>query len=816
MAINSSDLRFFGSLLKAFRTRRHLTQQDLAAAVGVHRNAIGRWEQGDVLPASKTVVLELARHLRLDGQETRQLLEASLTALAPHWSVPLPRNPYFTGREEILKTLHLRLSGDQRAVALTQSYALHGLGGIGKTQIALEYAYRYALEYSAVFWIAAETAERCLSSLVHLAEVLHLPEQHQADQHRILTAVQHWLSSHSQWLLIWDNVEDLALLDRFLPTTWQGAIFITTRRQALGTLAQGIDLLPMEHEEGLLFLLRRAKMLEPDPAPAQAQQLAVCAPATYAAAGELVTLLGGLPLALDQAGAYIEETQCSLSAYLELFRAQPAALLEQRGEEAREHLASVSATFALAITATAKRHSAVGDLLRVCALLQAEAIPEELFYQGAACLGTTLEAACHDPLEWNRVVASACAYSLLHRQSEEQTLSMHRLVQAVLLNTMTEAERAEWSRRTIRALEALFPDVRPATEYAAWKQGARLLPHALLRLHQTDAAEESITLASLAHKVGQYLRERGQYAEAEPFFHRAVHIREQVLGAEHPDVATSLNYLGGLYWEQGRFAEAEPLYHRALHIREQALASDHPDVATSLNNLAILYGEQGKYPEAEALYQRALSIREQVLGPDHPSVAFPLCNVATLYQEQGKYEQAEPLYERALRILEQALGSDHPYVAQPLNGLAGCYTVCGKGEQAESFYQRAIRIQEQTLGPDHPKLAYQLKGLADLYLRQGKEEQAESFYQRALCIREQQLGPYNPETAQSLHDLAVFRKQQGQLHEARSLAKRALSIRAQYLGDAHPKTVVTQALYAQLLQEPTRQEEDPGADRSQR
>ena len=201
------DLCSFGELLRTFRTRTRLTQQQLARAVGLHRNAISHWEQGDFLPRGRSLVLELARQLHLDEMETRQLLEISLTAVSSYWSVPLSRNPYFTGREGILEALHTQLGVDQ-AVALTQSSALHGLGGVGKSQIALEYAYRHALEYSAVFWIGAETDEQIVVSLLRIAEVLKLPEREGQHQQRVVTAIQRWLSTHGKWLLIWDNVED--------------------------------------------------------------------------------------------------------------------------------------------------------------------------------------------------------------------------------------------------------------------------------------------------------------------------------------------------------------------------------------------------------------------------------------------------------------------------------------------------------------------------------------------------------------------------------------------------------------------------------
>jgi tetratricopeptide (TPR) repeat protein len=845
MTVVDNELSSFGALLKTFRKRRRLTQQQLATGMGVHRSAIIRWEQGDFLPESRTLVLELARCLHLDGQEARQLLEASLTALAPYWSVPLPRNLFFTGREEILEALHTRLGG-QHAVALTQSSALHGLGGVGKTQIALEYAYRHALEYSAIFWITAETDEHVIASLLRVADALGVAQPDEARQQHVVTTVQHWLATHSQWLLIWDNLEDLDLLSRFLPTSRRGANLLTTRQQALGTLAHGMDLSPMEQEESMLFLVRRAKVLEPEATRSDLLQLAERLPAQYAAAEQLVTALGGLPLALDQAGAYMEETRCGLSAYLELFRARRLTLLQQRGERARAHPESVATTFTLAITQTAGRHPAVWDLLRVCALLHSDAIPEELFQQGAGPLGETLEAVARDQLDWNRVVAGACSYSLLHRQPEEQTLSMHRLVQAVLLGTLADDELEQWDRRIVEALEAAFPDVLPSTESAVWQRGERLLPHALLCLSR-PGAQETRARASLGYKAAQYLRARGRYAEAEPLYQRCLRVYERLLGPEHPEVARVLNYLAILYWSQGRYSEAEPLYLLALRIREQVQGSEHLDVAASLNNLALLYWSQGRYAEAEPLYQRTLRIRERAQGAAHIDVATSLNNLASLYLDQGRYAEAEPLYQRTLPVLEQTVGPDHPLIAQVLNNLALVYREQGRDSEAEPLFQRALHILEQALGPEHPDTAHALNNLANLYLEQGrdseaehlfrralriseqgqeverpavamslvglanlcrnqgKDSEAEPLYQRALSFCERHLGEQHPDTAQVLHELAVLRQKQCDLAQALALVERAHGIRAHVLGETHPRTVASGALYTHLLQAQARE-----------
>ena len=474
MATSNTDSDSFGRLLHTFRKRRHLTQQHLAQMIGMHRHEMSRWENGEVLPASRAIVLELARCLHLNDQEARQFLDASLTTPLPLWGVPFPRNLFFTGREELLERLHTYLTPDQKG-ALTRSWAISGLGGVGKTQLALEYAYRHALEYRAVFWIEAETREQILSCLRRIAELLDLPEQAQTDQNRIVTAVEHWLITHSNWFLIWDNLQDLELLHRFLPSAQHGAFLITTRNQALGTLARGIDLLPMEQEEGIVFLLRRAKLLEPDARSEQPGTRAASMASEYAAARDLVTRMGGLPLALDQAGAYIEETGCSLLDYLLRYKQQRSHMLDRRGRFAIDHPHSVVATFHLAMEQVKQEHKAAADILRFCAFLYAEAIPEELLMEQAAHLGPGLESMAADPFHFDQALAALRRLSLIQWHPQTQTFSLHRLVQEVLRTEMSEQEQTLWKKRVEAALNALFPEV----TYQVWKRCERLLPHGL-------------------------------------------------------------------------------------------------------------------------------------------------------------------------------------------------------------------------------------------------------------------------------------------------------------------------------------------------
>ena len=781
------------------RLARGWSQEDVASQIGTEGNTVNRWERGRAKPrpyfrqklcdlfgksALELGFITLAQESPAANVSAAPPLESQTPA--PFWYVPHLRNPFFTGREEILELLHAALSTDRDA-ALPQAYALHGLGGVGKTQVALEYAYRHARDYRAVFWIEAETSDSILASLMHIAERLHLPEYKDTDQHCIVSAVHQWLmTQQSQWLLIWDNVENLELLHRSLPPTHQGAILLTTRRQALGTLAHSIELPPMAREEGTQFVLQRAKILGDPLVREQWSHDRQLLSAEQARASELVQMMEGLPLALDQAGAYMEETQCTLEEYLYRYQQQQTRLLERRGESRQDHPASVVTTFSLSFQQMAQKSPEAADLLRVCALLSPDVIPEEVIRQGAVHLGASLQAIATDPWLLDEAVAMLGTYSLIRRNQAMKTLSIHRLVQAVLLGTMTAEERACWLQRIITALHEVFP----ANEYTTWEQSERLLSHALWCLAHAGSQEETLELSGLASKAAEYLRARGRDAEAEPLFQRAIRILEQAEGAEH-QLALSLTGLGFLYLGQGKHAEAEPLFRRAIHLWEQVNALEYYQNAASpdysLQGLAILFREQGKYAEAEPLFQRVLRIREDALGPEHAQVAYALGSLALLSQRMGKYREAEQQFQRTINIWEQILGSEHPATAEARAGLAYLYYALGRYEEMESLLQQSLHFWEQTLGPDHPQVFYSLIGLARLSALQGQDAQAEQQYQRALRIQEQAINPNDPRVGYLLEDLAWFRHRQGDITEAQELYQRALSFWEQSLGPDHPQ-----------------------------
>jgi tetratricopeptide (TPR) repeat protein len=744
------------------------------------------------------------------------------------WNVP-PRNPLFIGRQEYLANIHAMLirSRSDAAVAVC---AITGLSGIGKTQIAIEYAYRYRDEYDAVFWCRADSREALASGFAEIANLLDLPEKDDRDRNIAAEAARRWLERQSGWLLILDNADDPAgVVQSFLQAHSSGHVLITTRLRATGDIAS-VEPDEMRFEEGALFLLRHAQVIPQD------GTLDSASSSDKRFALEISRELAGLPLALDQAAAFIQETPSTLAEYLSLYRSEGARLLSRRGGHATDH-PSVSATFSLAFARIAEASPAAADLVRVCAFLGPDGIPEEIFTRGGMKLGEALAQIVGERVTWLEAVAEAGKFALIRRNAQDESLDIHPLVQEVVKDGMDAPARRACAEQVVEALNEVFPEV----EYRNWAQCNRLLPHAMAASRLIEDLELGFAAAAaLLERSAKYLQTLARYAEAEPLYRRALAIRqrslgpddpetagilnslavlyasqekykeaepllqralaiyEKVLGPDHPHTATSLNSLAELYTGMGRRGEAEALNHRALAIIERVLGPDQPEAAASLNNLAVLYRIMGRYPEAEDLNRRALAIRERVLGPDHPETAASLDNLAVLYGLMARYPEAEALYRGALDMRERALGAGHPETAVSLNNLAVLYTMTGRYPEGEAFAQRALSIRERVLGPNHPETAASLNNLALLYANQGHYPEAEELYQRALAIRERTQGPSHPETAVSLNNLALLYTNQARYPEAERLFLRALEICEQVLGPDQPETGQCLANLAEL------------------
>jgi tetratricopeptide (TPR) repeat protein len=773
--------------------------------------------------STDTALADIAAGIRrVIVEELPQFTASAPRAALPNiWNIPYPRNPFFLGRDAELFQIRSHLLAGQ-TTALSQPQAISGLGGVGKTQLALEYAYRYYQDYQAILWASAESAESLVSSYVALANLLQLPEREAKEQEVTVQAVKHWLQKHSGWLLVLDNADDLAIASAFLPPHPGGHILLTTRAAATGQLAHRLEITTLGPEQGALFLLRRAGLLPSD-----------------ASLEQITQELGDLPLALDQAGAYLEETGTSLGAYWQLYQEYRSELLHQRRGVGAGHPLSVATTWSLSFQRIEECNPAAADLLRLLAWLSPDAIAEEVLAVGAAFLGPRLSTVAENAWLLNQAIEVIRAYSLIQRDPKEKMLSMHRLVQSVLRDQQDETERPLWIERGIRAINATFPQV----TYTARKQCERLLPLAQTGAQRIER-EQLFTEESgrLLFETASYLLDCGRYAEAEPLYQRALHIREQQLGPEHAQVADVLYDLAQLNQEQGKYEEAERLCRQALSIREQQLGPEHAQVADVLyrlaslcadldepveaellyrqalsiwqkqlgpehrsaasvfNSLAILYSKQGRYTETESLFQQALSIWQKQLGPEHPSVASVLSNLANFYLEQSRYAEAEPLYQRLLHIWRQPSGRlATARMASALDRLAFVYTKQGKYAQAKPLYQRELSICEHLWNPEDRMVVRPLTGLANLYREQGKYAEAETLYQRALQIREQQLGPVHSETAEIIHEFARFQEMQGSNEEARAWYARALAVREQALGRRHPKTMETRTCLIALL-----------------
>lgn len=655
------------------------------------------------------------------------------------------RIPLFTGREAFLQNLHETLNVDKSIILTYAPKAISGMGGIGKTQAAIEYAYRYRHDYETVLWVKADTTADILSSFMDIANRLGLLEKREQSPQRVVAAVKQWLEAHTKWLLIFDSADKLKVLPDFLPQTLEQGqhILLTTRDRAAGQIrATLVEIDIMTEDEGSLFLLRRARKL------ADTASLDDASGDDRSDARKIVQELRGLPLALEQAGAYIASTIISMKEYLDRYQTYRLGLLKRSNDKLPDYTHTIATVWSVSFQRVNEANPAATELLRLCAFLDPDAIPEEIIAGGTQTLGPVLGPLSSEELRMDEIRGELLRFSLIRRNSSTKTLTIHSLIQAVIRDNMDEEMRRTWAERAIRTVNHAFP--KKVNDVKTWPQCQRYLPHAVACAELIKDYElVSLEAAQLLNQVSYYLREQARFREAEEYFLQALATSEK-LGSEHLLYkAQILNNLARLYFDQYQYTKAEPIYEQALAIREQELGPEDPVIAQNLNSLALNYWYEGKYEKAEPLYQRALSISEQKLGPEHAQTLFILNNMALLYRSQGKYEEAIKLNRQVLKIREEKFGHVHLEIAQSLNNLAVTYYEQGnesKYGEAELLFKRALEIREQLLPSEHPQIARVLDFLGSLYEVQDKDEEAEQCFERALGIYERSLGSDNLQT----------------------------------------------------------------------
>ncbi len=586
------------------------------------------------------------------------------------FTVPYHRNEYFTGRENLIKQIEDFLKpGEKAALTQPQKQAISGLGGIGKTQIAVEYAYRHKDSYNSILWINAENEASLAKSVAEIAEAIDLPGKKSQEQEIIFSSFKNWMKRERVWLLILDNVDDMKFFNEFVPTGFLGSVLITTRRRATGQ-AHELHVEEME-DEGILLLLRRSGVIgekeEIEKAPEEALNNAK----------EINKKFDGLPLALEQAGAYIKETGINLEKFLELFEAFGKDFLKEK-PETQDYPQSVAQVFAMSLEKTEKESPEAGELIRLCAFFDADSIPEIIFKEGKEHLSQRLKEVAGNEFKWNGLITKASKFSLIKRTQSGESLSndqkenqrgeslrIHRLAQQVFRDGLQDPK--SWAEKAIKALNGAFPD---AEKFENWYLCRQLFPSVKALTDLTSDNDLEIPeLGQICNQTGYYLMQIGVYEESRKFLEKAHDINKNCYLGEHPELARSLNYFGALESWEGNYEKSESLLKDSLQMRKNIFGKQHKDVARSLNDLARIYDLQCRYKNAKPLAKEAFTMMKNIYGEEHVDISDSLNNLASSYEGLKRYSEAETLYKKALEMRKKLLKEEHPKVATSLHNL---------------------------------------------------------------------------------------------------------------------------------------------------
>jgi tetratricopeptide (TPR) repeat protein len=731
-------------------------------------------------------ILEIAGHSSQILQKKQQ--HSKKKAL---FTVPYYRNPDFIGRSDVLQDLDRHLGQSRKRVAdgdmktKRKRAALCGLGGIGKSQIAIEYAYlrRDRFPDHSIFWVHAASMVRFEQSYLEIATAAGLELQTgQTNENMLL--VKRWLESEEsgEWLLVVDNADDqsLFLRDRtaettapvlkdFIPERSTDSILYTSRDRAvclsLTSVPCTIILDKMETKDctelvRTLLTTERYQLEE---------------------ATRLVTLMDNLPLALAQAAAYIEQNQMAISQYLKLFHGtdgtQSELLKKEFEAEGRDYAASnaISRTWKISFKQIQDQRPLAAQLLSVMSFLERQDIPKSI-----------LQRLYHREFDLEESLGTLQSFSFIKAAASADAFDVHGLVQVCMRNWLNEVGKS--SDIIAKAVNAVSDEF-PGFEFEYWRVCARYLPHSETVLKHSILLKVEIEKESLLlHNVGTYLVEQGESKTGEIYLKRSLKIDEVSKGAEHPDTLMSMHNLALTYSDQRRYAEAEKLLTQVLETRKRVLRDDHPGTLMSMHNLASIYSDQRRYAEAEKLLTQVLETRKRVLGDDHPDTLISMHKLASTYSGQGRYAEAEKLLTQVLETRKRVLGDDHPGTLSSMHKLASIYSDQRRYAEAEELGMQVLATQRRVLGVEHPSTLATMQVLATTYWQQGRHEQAAKLEVRALEMTRRIQGEKHPDTLICMNNLAFTWWSIGRNEEALELMTQASVLAVEKLGLNHPST----------------------------
>jgi tetratricopeptide (TPR) repeat protein len=765
---------------------RQLRRRQLSAVEPFYHRGTDALRQDDL----RRVLAELARDLDERAERVRRAADS------PNYGVP-SYNRRFSGRLDELLELRTRLKDDRAGVIC----GVHGLGGIGKSELAFTYAHAFAGAYpGGRFLVACEGHSDLRQALVTIGDVFR---DEISDEERmtvesyfaaIAACLRERLDRQGHILLVLDNVTDPALVSRQQ----------TDRLTALGPklhLLATTRLLPPSGGNWLTL----GELPEADALELLEKHRLPADEAERAAGRRIVRRLGGFALAVELVAAWLlthpDTTYARLADVLgleDLEQIADGGDVELRRHNHQRRLSAVLGPVLDDLQPAERR------TMEYAALLPPDqvALPWMKLLVAADFPEVAEPGRLSNP--WDHLCVRLSRRALLGRSedldADARIVRVHRLVQDLVASRMSAEERRSRQKAVDRFVGARDAALEVTTRWEAvrWE----FEPLEALAVLWADTGHPRA--AWLLNQIGLRWYDIAEWARAEPLMHRALAIDEKAHGPEHPQVATNLNNLAQLLKATNRLAEAEPLMLRALEIDEKAYGPKHPDVARDLNNLAGLLQATNRLAEAEPLYRRALAIDEHSHGPEHPDVATDLNNLAQLLQATNRLAEAEPLMRRALAIDEKAYGGTHPRVATHLNNLAGLLQATDRAAEAEPLFRRALAIDELSYGRENPNVARDLSNLAGLLHATNRLVEAEPLMRRALAIDEKAYGGTHPRVATHLNNLAGLLHATNRLTEAERLYRRALAIDEHSYGREHPNVARDLNNLARLLQDTNR------------